>query len=73
MVLHCSGRAVWLTAQPACSLAVAGEGAGIAALNLCSKEVLPKEHQEMGRIWAISFALFSLHWHQDRFEVYVQN
>lgn len=55
---------------------LAGEGAGIAALNLCSKEMLPKEHLEIGRIWAISFSyksLFSLYWQQDRFEVYVQN
>lgn len=64
------------TAQPVHSLAVAGEGAGIAALNLCSKEMLPKKHGEVGRIWAVSFpykSLFSLHGQQDRPEVCVQS
>lgn len=64
------------TAQPAHSLPVAQEGAGIAALNLCSKEVLPKKHRELGRTWAVSFpykSLFSLHWQQDCLEVHVQS
>lgn len=67
---------MWHTAQLAHTLAAAGEGASIAALNLCSKEMLPKKHGEVGRIWAVSFpykSLFSLHWQQDRLEVCVQS
>lgn len=65
----CSGKA--LQRRPAHSLAVAREGADIAALNLCSSEMLLQKHGEVGRICAVSFpykSLFSSHRQQDCLE-----